>query len=72
MATLVGAFLVALLVVGTAALSGHPLPLIAAALVVGCVIIAVMWRLRALSTAGTASSAGTASTAGSAGGTERS
>jgi hypothetical protein len=46
MVTLVGAFLVALLVVGTAALSGYPLYLIAAALVVGCTILAVMWRVR--------------------------
>jgi divalent metal cation (Fe/Co/Zn/Cd) transporter len=44
-----GTFLVALLVVGTAALSGHPLYLIAAALVVGCAILAVMWRVRTVS-----------------------
>jgi hypothetical protein len=46
---LVGAFLLALLVVGAAALSGHPLTLIAIALVVGGAILGVMWRLRALS-----------------------
>jgi hypothetical protein len=39
MATLVGAFLLTLLVVGAAALSGHPLPLIAVALVVGAVVL---------------------------------
>jgi divalent metal cation (Fe/Co/Zn/Cd) transporter len=51
MAALVGAFLVALLIVGTAALSGYPLLLIAAALAVGCAILAVMWRVRTVSAA---------------------
>jgi hypothetical protein len=40
MVILMGAFLLAVLVVGAAALSGHPLYLIAVALVVGCAILA--------------------------------
>ncbi|MGC9668750.1 hypothetical protein ACNTMW_19605 [Planosporangium sp. 12N6] len=48
MVALVGALMVGLLVVGTAALSGHPLPMIVVALVVGCVIVAIMWRVRTL------------------------
>jgi hypothetical protein len=46
---LVGTFLIALLLVGTAGLSGHPLPMITMGLAVGGAILAVMWRLRALS-----------------------
>jgi divalent metal cation (Fe/Co/Zn/Cd) transporter len=53
MVTLVGAFLVALLVVGAAAFSGYPLYSMAAALVVGCAILAVMWRVRTVSAART-------------------
>jgi hypothetical protein len=44
MVILVGAFLVAILVVGTAALSGHPLYLIVVALLVGCAILAITRR----------------------------
>jgi hypothetical protein len=44
MVILVGAFLVAVLVVGAAALSGYPLYLIVAALVVGCAVLALTRR----------------------------
>lgn len=44
MVILVGAFLLAVLVVGAAALSGHPLYLIALALVVGCAILVATRR----------------------------
>jgi hypothetical protein len=45
MVILVGAFLLTVLVVGTAALSGHPLYLIALALVVGCAILVATRRV---------------------------
>ncbi|GAA1821662.1 hypothetical protein HC028_22850 [Planosporangium flavigriseum] len=57
MVALSGALLLALLIVGTAALSGYPLPLIVAALAVGGVILAVMWRVRARSAARSADAA---------------
>jgi hypothetical protein len=44
MVILVGAFLVTILVVGTAALSGHPLYLIVVALLVGCAILVTTRR----------------------------
>jgi hypothetical protein len=44
MVILVGAFLLTVLVVGAAALSGHPLYLIALALVVSCAILVATRR----------------------------
>jgi hypothetical protein len=44
MTMLIGAMLLAVLVLGTAALSGHPLYLIAVALAVGAVILAATRR----------------------------
>jgi hypothetical protein len=44
MVILVGAFLLTVLVVGAAALSGHPLYLIALALVVGCALLVATRR----------------------------
>ncbi len=44
MVILVGAFALTVLVVGAAALSGHPLYLIALALVVGCAILVASHR----------------------------
>jgi hypothetical protein len=44
MVIIVGAFLLTVLVVGAAALSGHPLYLIASALVVGCAILVTTRR----------------------------
>jgi hypothetical protein len=44
MVILVGAFLLTVLVVGAAALSGHPLYLIVLALVVGCAILVTTRR----------------------------
>ncbi|NJC72516.1 hypothetical protein HC031_22755 [Planosporangium thailandense] len=49
MFALAGALLLAVLVVGTATLSGHPIEVIATALLVAAVILAVMWRVRTLS-----------------------
>jgi hypothetical protein len=46
MYALLGAILLAVLVVGTAALSGHPLPLIAAALVLATATFVLTGRVR--------------------------
>jgi hypothetical protein len=44
MVILVGAFLLTLLIVGTAALSGHPLYLIVVGLLVGCAVLVATRR----------------------------